>query len=69
MAVKEIVEKYLRDNKFDGLFTDGCGCVVDDLAPCGNIRKKCKAGYKGLCTCGDWFISGSGEGKCPSCRE
>lgn len=31
MTVEEIVEKYLRDNGFDGLCGDDCGCVVGDL--------------------------------------
>ena len=31
----EIVKKYLIENKCDGLFSDDCGCRVDDLAPCG----------------------------------
>ena len=69
MKVEEIVEQFLRANKFDGLCNDscGCGCVVDDLCP--NIQDDCEAGYKLLCTCGDWVISISGESECIYCRE
>ena len=46
-TVKEIVKKYLEDNKFDGLFSDGeCACIIDDLAPCDGICFECEAGYK-----------------------
>ena len=34
MNVYEITKKYLIDNGYDGLFTDDCGCLVDDLMPC-----------------------------------
>lgn len=42
----QIVEKYLRENGFDGLAGDGCGCEVDDLAPCESISNECIPGYK-----------------------
>ena len=69
MKTKEIIEQFLRANKFDGLYNDNCGCIVDDLCPCENIQDDCRAGYKSLCTCGDWVISTSGESKCINCRE
>jgi hypothetical protein len=34
MNIKEIVKKYLKDNGFDGLAGDNCGCGLDDLMPC-----------------------------------
>jgi hypothetical protein len=53
MTVKEIVEKYLKENKFDGLFYDGCacGCGLEDLMPCGDNYSGCEAGYKYPCNC------------------
>jgi hypothetical protein len=46
MTVKEIVRRYLIDNSFDGLYADGeCGCVNDDLLPCGGDCTDCKPGY------------------------
>jgi hypothetical protein len=50
MTIKEIIEKHLRDNGFDGLFNaDGeCGCELDDLVPCGGEcgLLECEPGYK-----------------------
>ena len=37
---------YLREHGYDGLYSDECGCPVDDLAPCGNMSMSyCFAGY------------------------
>ena len=37
---------YLREHGYDGLYSDECGCTVDDLAPCGNMSMSyCFAGY------------------------
>jgi hypothetical protein len=54
MNVKEIVEKYLQDNKFDGLTggTNFCCCSIEDLMPCGGMDKdisECVPGYKIKC--------------------
>ena len=46
MNVYEITKKYLIDNGYDGLFTDECGCLVDDLMPCGFECGYCQPGYK-----------------------
>ena len=50
MKVKEIVEKHLRDNGFDGLVHTWaeCGCGVDDLFPCcgGEGVAECEPAYK-----------------------
>ena len=46
MNVYEITKKYLIDNGYDGLFTDDCGCLVDDLMPCDGDCSYCEAGYK-----------------------
>lgn len=50
MTVKEIIEKYLKDNGFDGLYNpedkEGCGCELGDLCPCEEDFGECKPGYK-----------------------
>ena len=35
ITVKEIVKKYLKENGYDGLVGNECGCDIDDLFPCG----------------------------------
>ncbi len=69
MKVEEILKQWLKDNGYDGLYTDGCGCEIDDLAPCCvDPFTECEAGYKVPCPgpedCsagGDcpWHISGT----------
>jgi len=45
--VIELVESALTKKGFDGLYRDNeCGCVIGDLAPCGEIGAHCEAGYK-----------------------
>ena len=35
MNIRKIVEKWLADNGYDGLFTPGeCACKIGDLMPC-----------------------------------
>ena len=46
MTVLEIVEEYLKENFYDGLAGDECGCEVDNLFPCGCYFGDCKPGYK-----------------------
>lgn len=47
MTVKEIIRAYLIDNDYDGLWTDDCGCFLDDLFPCDcEGIERCQAGYK-----------------------
>ena len=41
MTVREIVVAWLKENGHDGLCTDGCGCGVDDLIPCGDGFASC----------------------------
>lgn len=52
MTVREIIEKYLEDNKLDGLFSDGgeCACEKGDLFPCGEPFEDCEPGIKKNCT-------------------
>jgi len=49
MTVKEIVTKYIQDNKCDGLFTYDCGCRLDDLIPCTGCIENCRAGVDTEC--------------------
>ena len=49
MTVKEIVEKYLRENGYDGLAGEDCGCGLDDLAPCESCTFECVPAYRVMC--------------------
>ena len=45
--VKNIVKKYLKDNGYDGLFCDECGCLLDELMPCDCTDiTDCEPGYR-----------------------
>jgi len=48
-TVHEIVESWLRQNGYHGLYLDAqeCGCFVDDLMPCVGVVDVCRAGYRG----------------------
>ena len=51
-SIKEIIEDFLRENGYDGLYNieNECGCEVGDLFPCGNPHEiDCRAGYKQPC--------------------
>ena len=50
MTVKKIVENYLRENDYEGLQSEECGCRLDDLIPCGECCDNCEAGYKVIIT-------------------
>lgn len=45
-TIVEILEKWLMENGYDGLFGDDCGCRIGDLMACGEPQIDCKAGYK-----------------------
>lgn len=51
--VKEIVKDYLTRHGLDGLSNDCCGCGVDDLAPCGEMKQSCRPARAVTGTCGD----------------
>ena len=59
MNVKEILKKHLKDNGFDGLYCEDCGCDMNDFLP-GDMcpLPECEPGYKVECDCGDhdWHI-------------
>lgn len=48
ISVGKLVEEYLRNNDYDGLCNDECGCVVDDLFPCSGdgLIYDCKPGHR-----------------------
>ncbi len=50
MNVREIITMYLKDNGYDGLFSDGeCACALGVLFPCCHdmdIVAECEAGYR-----------------------
>jgi hypothetical protein len=47
MNVKEILTKWLKDNGYDGLYSDfECGCALDDLCPCDGDITCCEPGYQ-----------------------
>jgi|GEM_PF-880554 len=50
-SVRYIVAKFLEESEFDGLYNeDGeCACVLDDLAPCGEMSEMCRLSYKNNC--------------------
>jgi hypothetical protein len=43
--VVNIVKLYLESNGYDGLYSDECACLKDDLEPCGMMSSTCEAGY------------------------
>lgn len=45
LDLNEMVIKYLKDNGFDGLCSDECGCTLDDLFPCETPSADCCGGY------------------------
>ena len=45
--VEKIIEDYLRDNGFDGLYYEiECGCEITNLMPCSGSGLDCTPGYK-----------------------
>jgi hypothetical protein len=50
MTVIEIVEKYLKENGFDGLHGHDCWCKLPDLMPCDeSCALSCTPGYARKC--------------------
>ena len=45
-TVIEIVRQYLVAHGYDGLYGDECGCLIDDLCPCGENFGGCRPGYE-----------------------
>jgi hypothetical protein len=57
MTVKEIVEQWLKDNGYDGLYSPmgECGCCIgEDFIPCQSEGvENCEPGYIVKCKPGD----------------
>lgn len=66
MTIKDIIEKYLKDNGFDGLAGDECGCGVDDIFPCSEFCGQCEPAK--YVKCEDCLKEDEGEG-CPYGRD
>ena len=50
-------DETLREAGFGGLCTKGCGCVIGDLRPCGEVTN-CEPGHKHTDPItGDWIVS------------
>ncbi|MFA5558897.1 MAG: hypothetical protein WDA59_05480 [Methanofastidiosum sp.] len=56
MNVKKIVENWLKENGYTGLYNEAgiCGCEIDDLMPCAgadnwNSIDDCMPGFKTVC--------------------
>ena len=61
MNLRQIIEKHLKDNGFDGLCGDECGCLIGELFVCEcPDMDVCRPGYKKTCP---------GEDKCPNSEE
>ena len=48
-TVEEILKQYLKANGYAGLAHPDteCGCLLDDLIPCGSYFAKCQPEYHG----------------------
>ena len=44
---------WLKENDFDGMFSEDCACSIDDLEACGQGWVGCDPGYKMPCDCWD----------------
>jgi hypothetical protein len=65
-TVCAIVIEYLRAHGYDGLYSDDCGCSLDDLMPCwGEDIDQCRPGVRGRCDLTDenGICEGCAEGK------
>ena len=70
MNVYDIIVKYLKNNGYDGLCNENCGCPINDLMPCDESLADCEPGHKKQCDCGDWFIANDESMRnCVDCRE
>lgn len=69
MTVKDAIIQRMKDNGFDGLFSEGgCSCELGDLAPCSadiEVVLDCSFGHKVMCTpdCRHEFPYAPGEGQ------
>jgi hypothetical protein len=49
MNLRDYVSQKLREDDYGGLFNadEDCGCILDDLMPCGEPGENCEPGYAG----------------------
>lgn len=45
MTIKEIIKQWLKDNGYDGLYSDECGCSLEDFNACDECFCRCEPGY------------------------
>ena len=57
-TVKQILIEYLKENGYNGLYFDDCGCPLDDLIPCNGCFDQCRPGKMIQDENGDWIIGG-----------
>jgi hypothetical protein len=69
----EIIDIYLKENEYDGLFnTDSeCSCAVNDLSPCGELNaENCEVGYIQANPLEyDYMIGACKPEPCPVCEK
>lgn len=55
MLLYQIIEEYLKENNYDGLYNSDteCACTLEDLFHCETPCTDCEAGYISECDCGD----------------
>jgi hypothetical protein len=41
----ETLGSWIKKHGYDGLYADECGCLADDLCPCGDGPIECRLGY------------------------
>lgn len=69
MTVLTILSACLRSGHWDGLYRKGCGCTLDDLAPCDGIQQDCTPGIRRICGCGEPFVGPASQQKCEECDD
>lgn len=63
MTVNEIVKTWLKENGYDGLAGEECGCKLDALFPCDSLGDSCVAGHLVQCPCEkDCYLREDNEG-------
>lgn len=69
MEVREIIKTWLTEYGYDGLYDPGeCGCIIEDLAPCGQISGGCIPGYVGVATVESGYDFTIGPPDCTQCQ-
>jgi len=49
LTISKIVHEHLKDNGYDGLCCEECGCGLDDLMPCDDYCINCVPAYINYC--------------------